>query len=126
MKYTGTFEDYLADASKELTKARMALETGKLQTTVGRCYDACSNGVRALLQTENLYARTNLRANALFAQHFIRTGRIPTHFAAYLRDLFEERQNAASDFDENYTLSDAQQFIRTSEEFLSYIKANFG
>ena len=67
---------------------------------------SCFYAVNALLIQHGLAAKTHSGVKVLFAQHFIKTGKMPVSAGDLFALLFDSRQE-----------SDYQDFVEISEEF---------
>ena len=109
----------IARAHGALQEAELLIEQQHFSGALNRVYYAA----RALLATRNLDSSRHSGVIALFQEHFVRTGLVPTETARALPRAFEKRQTSDyGDFsepssDEVLSLRDqVQAFVLTCEQ----------
>lgn len=121
-----------AESLKALEKAADAIENaeynlkgGFISATANRAYYSCYYCIIALLYTQNVYAKTHQGARAKFSELFIKTAIFPIEISDSIAMLFDYRQEADYDLDEDITHDEAANLIRKAEEFYKLVKAYF-
>jgi uncharacterized protein (UPF0332 family) len=84
----------LARAHAALHEADLLIEQQHLSGALNRVYYAAFYAARALLATRNLDSSRHSGVIALFQEHFVRTGIVPTDTARALPRAFEKRQTS--------------------------------
>jgi len=82
----------LERAHEALNDAKvLLLNAGSLPSTVNRLYYACFYCVSALLLTQGLRAAKHSGVLALFDQHWVKAGHVPTETGRFYYHLFRHR-----------------------------------
>ena len=81
-------------AQAALREADLLLEQQHLNGALNRIYYAAFYAARALLATRRLDSSRHSGVIALFQEHFVRTGLVPTDAARALPRAFEKRQTS--------------------------------
>lgn len=117
------------ESSKALEKAADAIEAakynlkGKFYTaTANRAYYACYYCMIALLYTQNIYAKTHQGTRTKFYELFIKTSILPIEISTSITMLFDYRQQADYDLDDDIDQVDAENIINKASEI--YHSAN--
>jgi len=110
----------LARARDALADARTLFEAGRAIGAVNRFYYAAFHAARALLATRNLDSAKHSGVIALFQQHFVKTGLIPTDVARALPRAFEKRQNG--DY-EDFVEITAEDAGRVAAEVVAFVES---
>lgn len=84
----------IARARAALQEADLLIEQRHFSGALNRAYYAAFYAARALLATRNLDSSRHSGVIALFQEHFVRTGLIPTDTARSLPRAFEKRQTS--------------------------------
>ena len=84
----------IARAHAALHEADLLIEQQHFSGALNRVYYAAFYGARALLATRNLDSPRHSGVIALFQEHFVRTGLVPTDTARALPRAFEKRQTS--------------------------------
>jgi len=84
----------IARAHAALREADLLIEQQHFSGALNRVYYAAFYGARALLATRNLDSSRHSGVIALFQEHFVRTGIVPTETARALPRAFEKRQTS--------------------------------
>ena len=113
----------IARAHAALQEADLLIEQQHFSGALNRVYYAAFYAARALLATRNLDSSRHSGVIALFQEHFVRTGIVPTDTARALPRAFEKRQTSDyGDFsepssDEVVSLrSQVETFVRACEQ----------
>ena len=84
----------IARAHAALDEADLLIEQQYFSGALNRVYYAAFYAARALLATRNLDSSRHSGVIALFQEHFVRTGLVPTDTARALPRAFEKRQTS--------------------------------
>lgn len=84
----------IARAHAALAEADLLIERQHFSGALNRVYYAAFYAARALLATRNLDSSRHSGVIALFQEHFVRTGLVPTDTARALPRAFEKRQTS--------------------------------
>jgi uncharacterized protein (UPF0332 family) len=110
-------------AHAALHEADLLIEQQHFSGALNRVYYAAFYAARAMLATQNLDSSRHSGVIALFQEHFVRTGLVPTETARALPRAFEKRQTSDyGDFSEpssEEVLSlrgQVEAFVRTCEQ----------
>ncbi|HLA59335.1 MAG TPA: HEPN domain-containing protein [Puia sp.] len=121
-----------AESLKALDKSAEAIENAKynlkggfITATTNRAYYACYYAMISLLYTQNVYAKTHQGARAKFSELFIKTSIFPIEMSDSIALLFDSRQEADYDLDENITKEEAASLITKAEDIYQLINAYF-
>jgi uncharacterized protein (UPF0332 family) len=94
-------EHRIARAHAALHEADLLIDRQHFSGALNRVYYAAFYAARAMLATRNLDSSRHSGVIALFQEHFVRTGLIPTDTARALPRAFEKRQTSDyADFSE--------------------------
>lgn len=120
------------EAYKALEKAADAIENARYNlkgdffaTTANRAYYACYYCIIALLYTQNVYSKTHQGARAKFSELFIKTSIFPIGISDSIAMLFDYRQEADYDLDEDITYEEAETLINKANEIYQLTKSYF-
>ena len=113
-----------SEARKAISKATDAIENaqynlkgGFVSATANRCYYSCFYCMTAMLYTKNIYAKTHQGIRAKFSEVFIKTGIFPIETSDIIAMLFDYRQQADYDLDDDITGEEAAVIIQKATEF---------
>lgn len=84
----------LERAAEALAAARVLLGANLHRDAASRAYYAAFHGVRALLLTRGIQAKSHSGAMSLFNREFVRTGRLPPTWNARIGNLAQMRHTA--------------------------------
>lgn len=84
----------IARAHAALHETDLLIEQQHFSGALNRAYYAAFYAARALLATRNLDSSRHSGVIALFQEHFVRTGLVPTDTARALPRAFEKRQTS--------------------------------
>ncbi len=111
------------DSFKALAKAADAIENARynwagdfFSATANRAYYACYYCIIALLSTQNIYPKTHQGARAKFSELFIKTSIFPIETSDAVAMLFDYRQEADYDLDEDISKKEAENLINKANE----------
>jgi len=120
------------ESSKALDKAADAIENAKYNlkgdffaATANRAYYAGYYCIIALLYSQNVYSKTHQGARAKFSELFIKTAIFPTETSDYITMLFDYRQEADYDLDEDITRQEAEHLIDKANEIYQLTRTYF-
>jgi uncharacterized protein (UPF0332 family) len=120
------FYTALHQAEDSLEQAQLLLQNQFLGGSVNRAYYSYFWLVRGLLLEKNVNAKTHAGVHNKFAELYLKTGELPTHFGLYLSELFDARMDADYDLTSDLSEDDTRYYLGRSEEFLAYVKAHYG
>jgi len=115
----------LEKAADAIENAEYNLKGGFFSVTANRTYYACYYCMIALLYTQDVYAKTHQGARAKFLELFIKTSIFSIEISDSIAMLFEYRQEADYDLDENITEAEAANLIRKADDFYQLVKEYF-
>ena len=115
----------LSKAADAIENARYNLKGGFFAATANRTYYACYYCIIALLYTQNVYSKTHQGARAKFAELFIKTAIFSPEISDSIAILFDYRQEADYDLDEDITHSEAEDLIDRANEIYQLTKVYF-
>lgn len=120
------------ESSKALEKAGDAIDNaiynlkgGFFAATANRAYYAGYYCIIALLYSQNVYSKTHQGARAKFSELFIKTAIFPIETSDSITMLFDYRQEADYDLDEDITYQEAEHLIDKANEMYQLTKAYF-
>jgi uncharacterized protein (UPF0332 family) len=120
------------ESSKAFEKAADAIENadynlkgGFYEATANRAYYACYYCIIGLLYTQNVYSKTHQGARAKFSELFIKTSIFPIDMSDSIALLFDYRQEADYDLDEDITYDEATLLIDKARVIYQMTKAYF-
>jgi len=116
----------LQKAQSSIQAAKLLMREAFYDFAVSRAYYAMFYVTEAILLENELSFSKHSAVIAAFGQHYVKTGRAPSHFHRYLIDAQDSR--LIGDYDPTPSLSNqkasqqiehAEQFLEFGEEFLS-------
>jgi uncharacterized protein (UPF0332 family) len=123
--------DY-SESFKALEKAGDAIENARYNlkgeffaATANRAHYACYYCMTALLYTQNIYSKTHQGTRAKFSELFIKTSIFPIEISDSIALLFDYRQEADYDLDEDITYEEAENLINKASEIYQLINSYF-
>ena len=81
-------------AHDTLEDARILSKAQRWNACINRLYYACFYAVTALLAQRGLHSSKHSGVRSLFNSHFVKTQKVPKHFATTYNDLFERRHES--------------------------------
>jgi len=105
--------DKAADA---IDNAKYNLKGGYFSATANRAYYACYYCLIALLYTQKVYAKTHQGTKAKFTELFVKTDIFPAETSDSISMLFDYRQEADYDLDEDISYEEAATLIDKASE----------
>lgn len=112
----------LEKAEETIASAEYDLNGGFLLATANRAYYGCYYCMCALLDTQNVYAKTHQGVHAKFSELFIKSRLFPIETARDITYIFESRQQADYDLDTDFTADEAKDFINKAKRFYQLTK----
>jgi uncharacterized protein (UPF0332 family) len=111
----------LKRAYDTLEDALILSKAERWNACINRLYYACFYAVSALLAQEDLHSSKHSGVRSLFNLHFVKTEKVPKHFATAYNDLFERRQE--SDYVDFISFGSAQirPLMKKAESFVECI-----
>ena len=113
------FEKALKQSKSRLESAEILLKKEKYRDSISRSYYAVFDIVRAILATKGIVTKTHIGALQQFALHFVKTNIFEKEFSDRLNRLFERRQQADYDWQEDSNIETAQDSLLKAKEFIN-------
>ena len=110
----------MAKAREKLGSAQRWSKEGQAWgDIVSRAYYAAFHAAQAMLYSEGLEPKSHHGVMTLFGLHFVKSGRIDPHFARYLKNLKDDREE--SDYEIFSTVNEAiaTNALREASEFVA-------
>lgn len=114
----------LALAEDTLDDAIYNAEDHRNRVAINRCYYAYFYLIRSLLLARGVFTKTHSGLYSEFSKVFIKTAIIPKEFSDALAFLFDQRQTADYDLEENIDDEDIDKAIEMVKKFIEFIKEN--
>ena len=95
------------------------------RVAINRCYHAYFYLIRSLLLEKNIHSKTHSGLISEFGKIFIKTGIIPKEFSNNLAFLFDQRQTADYDLDEEIDNEEVDKALQMVEEFINFVKEKY-
>ncbi len=118
-------KEYLSNARKKISSAKILLEHQEYDDSVSRSYYAVFYCVQALLLSAGLKAESHSGARQLFGLHFVKTGKFDKKYARYLKSLKDDRENGdygvfslIEEKEARDSLGEAEEFYNETVSFL--------
>jgi len=108
----------LERAKDFLKDAEVLYEEERYDAVPNRAYYCLFTAVRALLFSQNTFAKTHSGAHAKFRELFIKTGKLPPLLSQVLTELFDLRQQVDYDFEVDIEKEVAKEIIENADHFL--------
>ncbi|MEM9886814.1 MAG: HEPN domain-containing protein [Bacteroidota bacterium] len=118
-------EKVLKEANQALDDADFLLAGERTQATVNRAYYCVFHCMQAMLQMENIQAKTHQGTLRKFNELFIKTEKLPTESAKMITNLSVLRNIADYDYQAVPSLEEAQEAVNDAAEFLALIENYF-
>lgn len=109
-------------AQRAFKAAQILLDKDLPDESIARAYYAAFHAVKALLLTEGLEARSHQGVGSLFSLHFVRAGKIDSHYSRVLSRAQKEREEADYLSSYVFTEEDATQRLSEVKQFLSVVE----
>lgn len=111
----------LGRASEALEEAVVLWNTAHYNTYVNRLYYACFYAVSALLLKNGFTASTHSGTQNLFAQHFVKSGKVSKEIGQFYYSLFYYRQESDYKDDYHVDMKVAEPWLMQATEFVRII-----
>lgn len=125
-----TDEERLALVNNKVSRSRETwketegiIESGYWYAAANRMYYACYYMASALLLKDGYSARTHSGIIALFGQHYVKTGIVPSELGKFYSQLFELRQSGDYDDWKVVTSADVLPLVPLANKFLDTIES---
>lgn len=105
-----------------LKEAQDIINLNYYNSGINRLYYACFSIVTALLLKHGYTVKTHSGARSLFAQHFVKTGKITFEVSKCFVALSDMRQDADYDFEVEYDEQTAKEYLGKSKEFVNVLE----
>lgn len=122
------FKKALIQSKERLESAEILFKKGKYRDSISRSYYSVFDIVRALLATKGIITKTHAGALSQFALHFVKNKIFTKDHSDRLNRLFERRQQADYEWQEEFgkeiardSFLKAKEFIITTEALLPKI-----
>jgi len=119
---TGTSE-YRKKAVEAFDVGRMALDSGKLISTVNRLYYSAFYCVTALLQADGQTYVKHSAVRAAMHRDFVRSGRVPAGFGELFDRLFKDRQDGDYRPETKFDAAELKILAGQVGEFIEFVKS---
>lgn len=113
-------------AQEALREASVLLEKKLPSGAISRAYYAVFHAGKALLLTEGLETRSHQGLGQLFSLHFIKSKRFDVKYSRILSKAQKFREEADYSSEYVFTLEDAKERMKETEEFISAIQTHLG
>lgn len=114
--------EYIKVAEEKFKAAKILFENEMFDDSVSRAYYAVFHCVQAMLLSLGISAESHSGAKNLFGHHFVKTGKIDTKFAKYLKELKDERESGDYGVLTELSEEDAKNALTETEEFITEAK----
>ena len=115
----------IALAESTLDDAIFNAKDNRNRVAMNRCYYAYFYLIRSLLLEKNIHSKTHSGLIGEFGRIFIKTGIIPREFSNNLAFLFDQRQTADYDLDEEIDKEETDKALQMVEEFINFVKEKY-
>ena len=115
----------IALAEETLDDAIYNAKDNRNRVAINRCYYAYFYLIRSLLLEKNIRAKTHSGLHSEFGKIFIKTAIIPKKFNDYLAFLFDQRQTADYDIEDEIGKEEIDKALQMVEEFINFIKEKY-
>ena len=113
---------WLEKANDTLFASDFNLKNELTLAAVNRAYYSMFYCTTALLRTEGVITKSHSGTINRFGELFIKTNRIPAHYASMLRKSFDFRQSCDYDIEANISEKDAELLVSYAKEFYELTK----
>ena len=113
------FKQILIKSKERLESAEILLKRKKYRDSISRSYYAAFDIVRAILATKGIFTKTHTGALQQFALYFVKTKIFDKEFSDRLNRLFERRQQADYEWQEEFSKEMAQDSLLKAKEFIN-------
>jgi uncharacterized protein (UPF0332 family) len=118
-------KDAIALAEDTLDDAIFNAKDNRNRVAMNRCYYAYFYIIRSLLLEKNIRSKTHSGLLSEFGRTFIKTGIIPKEFSHNLAFLFDQRQTADYEPEEEIGKEEIDEALRMVEEFINFVKEKY-
>ena len=115
----------IALAEETLDDAIFNAKDNRNRVAINRCYYAYFYLVRSLLLEKDIRAKTHSGLHSEFGKIFIKTAIIPKKFNDYLAFLFDQRQTADYDIEDEIDKEEVDKALQMVGEFIDFIKEKY-
>jgi uncharacterized protein (UPF0332 family) len=105
-----------------LEDALILFERKKCVGASNRFYYAYFDAVRALLATQNIWAKTHSGVQVKYAEIFVKTGVFSVETSKSLHTIFEFRQGGDYDFNHDISAEDATLCAEETQKFINLVE----
>ena len=115
----------IALAEETLDDAAFNAKDNRNRVAINRCYYAYFYLVRSLLLEKDIRAKTHSGLHSEFGKIFIKTAIIPKKFNDYLAFLFDQRQTADYDIEDEIDKEEVDKALQMAGEFINFVKEKY-
>ncbi len=108
-------------SSDHLKAAKLLLDESLHKDSVSRSYYAVYELISALLNKEGLVVKTHSGLVSNFSKLFIKTGKLPKKYSAWLSNIKEKRSSADYERMESVTKKEAEETYQQAKKMTSTI-----
>lgn len=105
-----------------LNEVNTLVHFGYFETATNRCYYCCFYCAQALLSAVDLYPKSHRGVLTQFNLHYAKTGKFPLTEAAFLQEIFTQRQLADYSDGHEITQEMAEAFLANTQLFFEMAK----
>lgn len=113
------FKRIVKQSKDRLESAEILLKKRKYRDSISRSYYAAFDVVRGLLATKGIIPKTHKGAFSQFALHFVKEKIFAKEFSDRLNRLFERRQQADYEWQEEFGRDIARDSFLKAKEFIN-------
>ena len=108
-----------------LDDAKLLAQNQRYKGAMNRCYYAYFYMAKGMLISEGIISKTHSGLNSEFNRIFIKTSLIPKEFGKSLNSLFNMRQAADYEPEEEIPKEEVDKALQMVEEFINFVKENY-
>ena len=105
--------------------AKLLAQNQRYKGAMNRCYYAYFYMAKGMLISEGIVSKTHSGLNSEFNRIFIKTNLIPKEFGKSLNSLFNMRQAADYEPEEEITKDEVDKALQMVEEFIDFVKEKY-
>lgn len=116
-------ELYIENADESLSVAQLNLDNDFYPAAINRAYYAIFYAANAVLATEKLARSKHSGVLAVFRQHFIKTGLLPTELSTIYGQVMDDRHEGDYEIMTATSKDDAEIDVQQAHQFVDEVKA---
>ena len=113
----------MAKARSKLKTAQIDFDAGQYDDAVSRAYYAVHSAISAVLLDKGLAFSSHGQVIGAFNREFIKPGKLPKDFAAFLQELFDARQESDYDPLPEINIDSARVHLANAKAIISAIES---